>query len=101
MWCALLKLHPEIVSNNLRFFLQPPILDSLHYNAVACQERIAFRVVPLMFWMAVLETVGLYNEPRFGTVEVERVFTKGMLATKFVTGESLIAEHSPEELFSP
>jgi hypothetical protein len=101
VWRPFLKDHPQIVANNLRFFPKPPIPDPLHHNAVTRQEGIAFCVVFLMLWMAMLKAVRFHNESHFGTVKVERVFSEGMLPTEFVTGESLIAEHSPERFLRP
>ena len=98
---AFLEQHPQIITDNLRLMAQSPVPDSLHYDAVLCEESVTFSVVLLLCRLTVLETIRLHNKSRFGTEEIERVFAEWMLATKLVTRETLVAEHFPEELFSP
>jgi hypothetical protein len=98
---SLLKQRPQIISNNLWFSLQPPIPNAFHHNAVVGQESIPLGVMPLLNWMTVLKTVRLHHHARLGAKEIQSVFSKGMLAAKLVTGESLIAKHSPQGFLCP
>jgi hypothetical protein len=88
---SLLKQHPQVVADNLRFATQTPVPNSLHNNAATCQESVALGVMLLLRWVAMLESICFNNQTRFSAEKVQGVFSKRMLAAKLVTGETLVA----------
>jgi hypothetical protein len=101
MRCAFLEKRPQIIAYHLRLVAQSPVPNAFYCNAMTREESVALGIMLLLRRVAVLEAVCFNNQSRFGTVKVERVFSKRMLPTELVAGETLIAKHSPEQFFSP
>jgi hypothetical protein len=101
MRCALLEQAPEILSHPFQFAQQLPVPDAFDLNPVGSQKGIAFGIVRLFCWMATPGAVGFNDQPRFGTVEIQKVFFEWMLPAEFVSGETPFAQQASQLFFRP
>ena len=73
---------------------EPQLLD-----AFRCEKLRPLLVTLELFGQAVLKTVQFHRKPRHGTIEVQKVYSFGMLASEFETRESSRLQRTPQCFF--
>ena len=101
MRCAHLQLIENRVTNALGIAAQKGIPESQRLDATRLQKLFPLSVVFQLVGKTVLTAVQLNIQFRLLAKEIQMVNTDGMLAAKFITAETTVAQPAPDEFFRP
>ena len=101
MRCPLLQRFENRVADSLALTPQLRVPETQFFDSKSLEEPGSFCVVGLSSRMAVLEPVEFNREPGLLAKKVQKVFSGGMLAPKFVAGESPVPQPPPHEFVGP
>jgi hypothetical protein len=97
----LLQRFENRVADSLALAPQLRVPETQFLDSKSLEEPGSFCVIGLSSRMAVLEPVEFNREPRLLAEKVEKVFSGGMLASKFVAGEPPVPQPPPHEFLGP